>query len=735
MEMEVMIKVLFVDDDPSFLELSVEYLRKMDGIDIISSKTALDAMDILNREDIDVVVCDYQMPVMDGIDLLREIRRGGKDVPFILLTGKVREEVAIEALNNGANFYLQKGLDSRSLFMELANNIRQLAGKRRAEQDLVASEERLLQIIQGTLIPTFVLDKDHNVTHWNGAMERLTGVSAEVMIGTSGQWKAFYDEKRPIMADLVLEDASDEEIGRFYEGRFHRSESLDGGLEAEGYFPSMGEGTWLYITATPLLDGEGNRVGAIETTQDITEVKRGERGLLESEARYREIFENTGSAMMMVGEDGVFRLVNSEFERMTGYSREEVEGKNVEIILHHDERERILGNLQSRRMDPDTAPEQYEFRIRRKDGDYRNGLISVSLMPNRGDTIAFILDVTEKKNMEERLERSMEERSVLLDNIDTQVWIATDPETYGFCNRARSNFMGRSKEELEGSKLKDVLRSENASTCIESNRIAFSGKEINRAEWLMTPKGEVRCTLVTKTPMRNDRGEVECVVCTAKDITEFERAKESLEQLNDVLNLVNSIMRHDLLNELSIIGAALELYIDDGDDVFMEKALQAVRRSSELINRMKEFESLLARGKMMEPRSIRSTICSVLQRHVVDHEVSGDCMVMADEALESAFDNIVRNAIIHGKADRIEVTISCENGICRTRISDDGTGVPEDVVGRIFDRGFKHGPSGGTGLGLYLVRRMVERYNGKISIERNHPQGTVFELRFPAWKG
>jgi len=346
--------------------------------------------------------------------------------------------------------------------------------------------------------------------------------------------------------------------------------------------------------------------------------------------------------------------------------------------------------------------------------------------------VASILNVTEKRNIERRMKRTMEEQSTPLDNIDTQIWIATDPETCGVSNRARSLFMGRSKEELEGKKLGDILRPEDASTCIESNRMAFQGETVTRPEWLQTTQGNMRCTLVTKTPMMNEREGVECIVCTAKDVTEFERSKESVEHLNDVLNLVNKILRHDLLNELSIIGVALELYIDDGDDSFMEKALRAVRRSLELIHRMREFESLLTKGGSMEPRSIRSVTAKVLERHFVEHTVEGDCRIMADDILESAIDNIVRNALIHGKADRIDISIHRDEGECVTRITDNGGGMSEDVIDRVFERGFHHGPAGGTGLGLYLVRKMMERYHGKISVEGNGPHGATFELRFPA---
>ena len=96
-----------------------------------------------------------------------------------------------------------------------------------------------------------------------------------------------------------------------------------------------------------------------------------------------------------------------------------------------------------------------------------------------------------------------------------------------------------------------------------------------------------------------------------------------------------------------------------------------------------------------------------------------------------SFGDIVRNAIVHGEATKIEVEVKNENGTCITSIVDDGIGIPDDLKERIFEEGFKHGDRGGTGLGLYLVKKMMERYQGEISVSDNTPRGAIFELRFP----
>lgn len=148
-------------------------------------------------------------------------------------------------------------------------------------------ERLLVEIVQGTPIPTFVIDRDHAVIHWNKALERISGIPASAMVGTRRHWSAFYPSERPCMADLILDGALDK-VARLYGKNGQPSAMLKDSFEAEGFFPHMGEsGTWLFFTATPLRDEHGAVLGAIETLQDITAKKRAEEEL----KRYKDRLE------------------------------------------------------------------------------------------------------------------------------------------------------------------------------------------------------------------------------------------------------------------------------------------------------------------------------------------------------------------------------------------------------------------------------------------------------------
>jgi len=149
---------------------------------------------------------------------------------------------------------------------------RNLTALHNAQKAVAESQEQLLQILQGSPVATFVIDGNHKVTHWNKACEILTGVSAEEAIGKSNSWRGFYEESRPTMADLVVDEAPVEDIKAYYEYHFAVSNLVQGAYEAEDLFPNIGpSGHWLHFSASPLKDADGTIIGAIETIEDVTD--------------------------------------------------------------------------------------------------------------------------------------------------------------------------------------------------------------------------------------------------------------------------------------------------------------------------------------------------------------------------------------------------------------------------------------------------------------------------------
>ncbi|MBK8400314.1 MAG: diguanylate cyclase [Propionivibrio sp.] len=177
--------------------------------------------------------------------------------------------------------------------------------------------------IEGNPVATFILDKAHRVVSWNRACEVLTGIPASSLIGTTEQWRAFYPSKRPVMADLILDGLNQDDLRYFYQEKFHPSTLIPGACEAEDFFPDFGNGgCWLFFTAAPIRDAEGNVIGAIETLQDFTERRKAEAALREREALLAQILQSTSVATVVIDQAHQITHWNKACEALTGQQAE-----------------------------------------------------------------------------------------------------------------------------------------------------------------------------------------------------------------------------------------------------------------------------------------------------------------------------------------------------------------------------------------------------------------------------
>ena len=160
----------------------------------------------------------------------------------------------------------------------------------RAEAAKRNMAQLLSQIIDGDPVPTFVIDAKHQITHWNKACTVISGLQAVDMVGTAEQWRAFYPESRPVMADLIVDGSLEDRFETYYHDQFRRSANIPEAFEGEAFFPNIGsEGRWLFFTAAPLCDANGKCIGAIETLQDVTDRHSAEEALRQYQNHLEEL--------------------------------------------------------------------------------------------------------------------------------------------------------------------------------------------------------------------------------------------------------------------------------------------------------------------------------------------------------------------------------------------------------------------------------------------------------------
>ena len=258
-------------------------------------------------------------------------------------------------------------------------------------------QQSLQSIIGSSPIPAFIIGKDHLIIYWNKALEELSGIKSEEVVGTGQQWRAFYKTARPCMADLLV-DKFQKEIPQWYVGKFIKSKLIDGAYEATDFFPELGKkGRWLRFTAAVIRNSKGAVIGAVETLEDITPAKRAEEALLkaheELEIKVKErthkltkankaLKETTDHLSLVLeflpiisytcnaDENLTITFVSNRIKEITGYTPAQFTENPTfwQEHIHPDDQKEILKEL---KLATHKGTYQFEYRFQAADGSYR----------------------------------------------------------------------------------------------------------------------------------------------------------------------------------------------------------------------------------------------------------------------------------------------------------------------------------------------------------------------------
>ncbi len=404
------LKILYVDDETDLLTIGKLFMERFGNLIVDTSPSATEALLKIASDSYDGVVSDYQMPGMDGIQLLQEVRQQFGDIPFILFTGRGREEVVIQAIDFGVDFYLQKGGEPKSQFAELVHKIRQAVRRKEAERAVKSSEKRLSDIIDFLPDPTFAVDVTGTVIAWNHAMEELTGMSSADIIGKGKEeyWAAFYHTNRPVLIDLI--DEPDATILQYY-SHIERSGTS---LTAETDFTHVnGSHLHILLKVSRLYDQSGTVTGAIESIRDITQQKQAEQEIRKSEERYRSVVNDQTEMIARFTSEGVITFTNEAYRQYYAprIGLTHPVGKKIRDIMEIDNYEAVNQFLQS--LTPDTPVREMERMVPGKDGTTYWQIWTVrALFDEDGNTSEYQVvgrDITDSKLAEERLRFAYEQ--------------------------------------------------------------------------------------------------------------------------------------------------------------------------------------------------------------------------------------------------------------------------------------------------------------------------------------
>ena len=595
------INILCVDDEYSLLELCKIYLERSGPFSVDTALSASSAMNLLEQKKYQAIISDYQMPGMNGIEFLKAVRASGNNIPFIIFTGKGREDVVIEALNEGADFYLQKGGKPKPQFAELEHKVHLAIQQRRAEKNIRDLERRESDILNFLPDATFAIDKSGHVIVWNQAIEAMTGVSAAEILGKGDYEYAlpFYGIRRPILLDLIWKDDPETVV------KYPFITRVGNDLISEITIPHFrnGKGAHLWFIASPFYDTEGNIVGAIESIRDISErklaeeelrcrnmelhaayeqlaaieeeirqnyheISNQERMLRENEELYRTVFENTGTATVVIEDDTTISLANAGFERLSGFSSREIEGKKswTEFVVK-EELERMRTQHRLRRGRQDAALKHYEFRFVRGNGEIRDIFLTIGVIPGTKKSVASLLDITTHKRVETELELSEEKYRSVIENIHGVFYRTDRNGNLIMVSPNNLPLLGyRSFDELLGRPVVETLYLDRDEYRVFLAALQENGSVYNYEVNLRKKDGTPVVILTNSRYYYDENGEIAGVEGVFLDFTEQKKVQMALRESEERFrNLMDNIP-----------GVSIQGYTPDGIVRYWNKASEDV---------------------------------------------------------------------------------------------------------------------------------------------------------------
>ena len=257
--------ILMIDDQQDLLDVTRVYLERRKEMTVATVTSAKDALDLTTRNVYDVIIADFDMPDISGIEFLRILRARGDMTPVIIFTGVGRENTAIEALNSGADFYLRKGEDPRTQFAGLVEMINKSVNGRFCDRTTGNARKLLADTIAFFPEASYALDPEGKVLAWNPAMVDLTGVHPEEIVGKGNSAHAlpFFGRRLPMLSDLVFEDETS-----IRKSGYTIVKKMKGSAIA---WTKAGDGRVLWMKAEALYDTSDLLIGVISSVRDVTD--------------------------------------------------------------------------------------------------------------------------------------------------------------------------------------------------------------------------------------------------------------------------------------------------------------------------------------------------------------------------------------------------------------------------------------------------------------------------------
>lgn len=722
--------VLIVNDEPDQLTLMGRMLAKA-GYSVLTAVDGVDGLTVAKRERPDLVISDVSMPRMNGLEFCEKMRADTelKTVPILLVSAHQKDtESAVAGLRAGADDYLEIPFDSARLVAKVSR----LLERSRLEASYRDLVEQATDMI-------FTQDLAGRLTSINLAGERFLGRKQEDLIGNS-----FFS-----VFGVIPESNG-------FAGSLNRAQEATEFRHQFVAHSAAGEDRWLDLIVSPIKDRLNETVGFRGLARDITERKRFEEALRDSEERYRLLFESTPQPIWVYNEDTLtFLAVNEASTRIYGYSRDEFLSMTIDD-LRPDEDIPTLMIKNAADADELVISSPWRHQTRDKKIIYVEMSSHPVVFDGKNSRLVIVNDVTERKLLDEKqqrlhtsLQQSAMEWRQTFNAIDFPVLIVDLDGTIKRSNLAAEQIVGVEVDQILGKtvgELGDHQPWRKAASLIQTIRhyhtpVAEEVKdEASGKTWAIT------------LYHINEFGSVgERAILIAQDITKRAELEASLRQ-SEMMSLLGSLVAgvaHEVRNPLFGISSILDAFETRFSDRTEYQRYTNVLRDE--IGRLTVLmEELLEYGKpfrgdlylvSMEEMISRSVRACMPAAEVAQVKLAGGVeeslpKIRIDRRrLSKVFVNLIENAVQHSPAGSV-VSVEAEkvmdggNEWVQCAIRDSGPGIlPEDLP-KIFEPFFSK-RRGGTGLGLAIAHRIMQEHGGKMIAGNNPEGGACMIARFP----
>lgn len=741
------LKILYLEDTDYDVDLVREYLEE-DGIvfDLIHVKTKEDFITALKEEDLHVILADFSLPSFDGLEALDITQQLISDIPFIIISGVMGEELAIEALKSGATDYVLKQRLSR-LVPSISRAL--LEANERATRQKAESERQKYDFIVNASKSMFTLvDRNYTYEAVNDAFCKAHNLIREEVIGKT-------------LTEVWGEESFDKYIRKNFDDSFQNNV-----VRYQAWFEVPSRGMRCFeVTFYPYKEEGDNVTHTVVDTMDVTDKQKAEDAMRESEAKYRLLFDHAAEAILLEKDDKI-TTCNAKAVEYFGYSKQQLLTKGLKDLLvkvqpDGSDASKYASELEALTSKGELLHINWEFN--KKDKSTFIADVSAACFQLKGETFYqfFIHDITEKAKAEEDLKRlaeAMEQSAELVAVTDIK-------GHFIYVNKAYVNKLEYTKKEIIGKHITQILPpSFSKETLYQMNAVLTDHKVWSGDLDIMSKKKQKLLVSARVSPIRSKEGEITSYVYVLRDITEESKIKEYLRQAQkmETIGTLAGGIAHDFNNILATITGHTDIALQDvkpDNPVFedLEQIAKATERAKGLVNqiltfsRQVETETVQVSIDMLITEAIKLLAPSVPKNIRIKQDMTAECGgVMADPSqLHQVIMNICTNAIYSMKDTGGILHIRSKSLLPTQRLKtrfpdledrqyisltfkDTGTGMDTGTAERIFEPFFTTKPVGeGTGLGLSVVHGIVKSLGGEIFAESLPGKGTTFTILLP----